>query len=645
MLKSLVCCCLLFSLPLQAAWLGQLNSPDGQLGARIGLDEEGQLWFQVLRLGETVIEPSPLGVSLHNTSFERDLTLESVSAVEPVADAYRMWVGKRKQIEYRANRLDLALRNAAGHALVVALRLSNDGLAWRYEFPGESEDTRVVVAERSGVHFPVGTRAWLQPKAEAQSGWMNTNPSYEEDYLQDIAVGTPAPTAAGWVYPALFRHGDSWIVLSETGMDGRYSATNLAADSENGLYRLRFPQAAEVITNGQLLPEARLPFHSPWRLVLVGDLKTVVESTLGTDLAEPSALDFTGFIAPGAAAWSWGLLKDDATVYPVQQAFVDYAAWMNWPYVLVDADWDRKIGYARIEELARYAADRRVGLLLWYNSSGAWNQTVYSPKSRLLTRADRRAEFARLRSIGIRGVKVDFFPGDGASVMQYYRDILQDAAEFELMVNFHGATLPRGLQRTFPNLLTAEAVKGLEFITFEQANADREATHVAMLPFTRNLFDPMDFTPLVLGDIPNIERKTSNGFQLALPVLLLSGLQHLVTTPEQMQQVPEYAQDYLRRLPGQWDESRFLDGFPGRFVVIARRAGARWYVAGINGSQESMRLELDLSFIPAGQGMLIRDGEQPRELQRHVIEAGRQQLDLPAASGFVMLFEKERGLP
>ena len=280
-----------------------------------------------------------------------------------------------------------------------------------------------------------------------------------------------------------------------------------------------------------------------------------------------------------------------------------------------------------------------MGLLLWYNSSGAWNQTVYSPKSRLLTGADRRAEFARLRSIGIRGVKVDFLPGDGASVMQYYRDILQDAAEFELMVNFHGATLPRGLQRTFPNLLTAEAVKGLEFITFEQANADREATHVAMLPFTRNLFDPMDFTPLVLGDIPNIERKTSNGFQLALPVLLLSGLQHLVTTPEQMQQVPEYAQDYLRRLPGQWDESRFLDGYPGKFVVIARRAGARWYVAGINGSQESMRLELDLSFIPAGQGMLIRDGEQPRELQRHVIEAGRQQLDLPAASGFVMLFE------
>jgi hypothetical protein len=318
---------------------------------------------------------------------------------------------------------------------------------------------------------------------------------------------------------------------------------------------------------------------------------------------------------------------------------------MNWPYVLVDADWDRKIGYQRIAELAEYARGRGVGLLLWYNSSGAWNETVYSPKSRLLTREDRRAEFARLRSMGIRGVKVDFFPGDGASVMQYYRDILRDAADFELMVNFHGASLPRGLQRTFPNLMTVEAVKGLEFVTFEQANADREATHCAMLPFTRNLFDPMDFTPMTLGDIPNIERKTSNGFQLALPVLFLSGIQHLVTTPEQMRAVPDYVQDYLRRLPGQWDESRFVDGYPGRFVVIARRAGTRWYVAGINGSDKAMKLDLDLDFIEATSGTLIRDGSGPREFFRKDFVSSPKSLKLPSAAGFVMIFEPQKVEP
>lgn len=639
MINKLLYCCLLLSMPLHAAWEGALTSPDGQLSTRVSLDDQGQLFYQVFRKEDAVIQPSPLGLSLSSMDFTSGLTLESASAVQLVTDSYRLWTGKQKLIEYRARQLQLALKNAGGEDLVLALRLSNDGLAYRYELPGQSEDVRIVEAELSGVHFFPETRAWLQPKAEAQSGWRNTNPSYEEDYLQDIAVGTPSPTEAGWVYPALFRYRDIWIVLSETGMDGRYSGSALARDSRDGLYRLRFPQPPEVTTRGQLLPQSRLPFRSPWRLVLVGDLATLVQSTLGTDLAEPLKLSNTGFIQPGVAAWSWGLLKDDATVYPVQKEFIEYAAWMGWPYVLVDADWDWKIGYDKISELAAYAESRNVGLLLWYNSSGGWNQTVYTPKSQLLTRADRRAEFARIRAMGIKGVKIDFFPGDGQSVVQYYRDILQDAAEFELLVNFHGTTLPRGLQRTWPNLLTAEAIKGLEFITFEQQNADREATHCAMLPFTRNLFDPMDFTPMVLGDIPNIERKTSNGFQLALPVLFTSGIQHLVTTPEQMRQVPEFVRDYLRGLPALWDDSRFIDGFPGQHVVIARRAGTRWYVAGINGSQDPLQLDLDLSFIAADSGELIRDGDRPRELSRQETEGGRQQLTLSPAAGFVMIFE------
>ena len=638
MIDKLLCCCLVLSTPLQAAWNGQLGSPDGRLQTQVSLDDEGRLWFQVLQQQEAVIRPSPLGIQREDTGFEQGLTLQSAPQVRPVRDSYRLWTGKQKQVEYQANELSLELKNSSGQSMDLVLRLSNDGLAYRYEFPGHSETARVVTNELSGVHFFPGTRAWLQPKSEAQSGWRNTNPSYEEDYLQDIPTGTPSPTTAGWVYPALFRYGDSWIVLSETGMDGHYSGSSLAQHSDDGLYRLRFPQPPEVTTRGRLLPRARLPFHSPWRLVLVGDLGTVALSTLGTDLAEPSKLAATDFIEPGIAAWSWGLLKDDATVYPVQKEFIDYAAWMHWPFVLVDADWDWKIGYEKTAELARYADSKNVELLLWYNSSGGWNQTVYTPKSQLLTRADRRAEFARIRAMGIRGVKIDFFPGDGQSVMQYYRDILQDAADHELLVNFHGTTLPRGLQRTFPNLLTAEAVKGFEMITFGQAAADREATHVAMLPFTRNLFDPMDFTPMVLGDIPNIERKTSNGFQLALPILLTSGIQHLVTTPQQMHAVPDDIQNFLRGLPGQWDESRFIDGYPGQFVVFARRAGERWYVAGINGTLRPMRLQLDLSFIRATSGMLIRDGAGPRQFAISAVPAGQQELALPPAAGFVMLF-------
>ena len=639
MLNRLLFCCMILSPPLAADWQQQIDSPGKQLRVSVQLDEAGRLWYQVFYHGAAVIQPSPLGICRDDGCFEEGLSLESATAITPVTDAYRMWVGKQRDIVYNANQFVMTLQNTGGHSMLLSFRLSDDGLAYRYEFPGPSDDTRSVTSERSGVHFYPGTIAWLQPKAEAQTGWMNTNPSYEENYLQDIAVGTPAPGESGWVYPALFRYGDTWVLLSETGMDGHYSGSNLARDSTDGLYRIRFPQPAEVITDGKLLPEAKLPLHSPWRLVLAGDLKTLVESTLGTDLAIAPEIQDTDYIQPGIAAWSWGLLKDDATIYPVQKAFIDYAASMHWPYVLVDADWDQKIGYRKIAELAEYAATKNVSLLLWYNSSGEWNQTVYSPKSRLLTRANRRAEFARLQGMGIRGIKVDFFPGDGQSAIQYYQDILRDAAEFKLLVNFHGATLPRGMQRTFPNHMTSEAVKGFEFITFGQETADLEATHSAMLPFTRNLFDPMDFTPMVLGDIPNIKRSTSNGFQLALPVLFYSGIQHLVTTPEQMQAVPEYVREYLRHLPGQWDESRYLDGFPGKYVVIARRAAERWYVAGINAETQAKELKLDLSFIRQREGRLIMDGKAPRTFEHLPVSAAVTNITVSPSAGFIMIFD------
>jgi alpha-glucosidase len=637
-LIRLLHCCLLLSLPAEAAWQNEWTSPHGSLLASIHLDDDGRLWYQVFHQQVAVIQPSPLGICREDACFEHGLALMSDPVTGTVTDSYRMWVGKQKQVRYRANELYLTLQNLDGQPLGLRMRLSDDGLAYRYEFPGASEELRTVLSENSGVHFFPGTRAWLQSKAEAQSGWMNTNPSYEEDFQQDIPVGTPSPSTSGWVYPALFRYRGTWIVLSETGMNGNYCGSNLSPFSANGLYRIRFPDPDEVTTGGAMLPRSRLPFHSPWRLVLAGDLATIMNSTLGTDLAPANTLKDTSFIKPGIAAWSWGLLKDDATVYPIQARFVDYAAEMNWPYVLVDAGWDRKIGYPDMASLAEYAASLNVSLLLWYNSSGAWNQTVYSPKSKLLTRADRRKVFARLQAMGIRGVKVDFFPGDGQSVFQYYLDILSDAAEFGLLVNFHGTTLPRGMQRTYPNLMTMEAVKGFEMITFSQEFADREATHSAMLPFTRNLFDPMDFTPMVLGEIPDIQRRTSNGFQLALPILFYSGIQHLVTTPEQMARVPEFVRKYLRELPGQWDESRFVQGQPGRFVVIARRSGERWYVAGINAEEEPKMLHLDLRFVGNSRGRLIRDGESRHTLTETAAEAGQHEILLASGTGFTMVF-------
>ena len=574
----------LLAVPVLAQALG---SPDGQLQVDVSVNADQQLIFTVQRAGQPVLLASRLGLVLEQGDFANGLKLVATSPVKAHREHYTLAAGKKSSIDYLANEQRFTVANATGQKLTLTLRASNDGLALRYTVDGAGR--KQFKDELTSFAFPAEARAWLQPMSVAKTGWKRTNPSYEEHYQTDIPVGTAAPSHAGWVFPALFKSGANWVALTEAGMDGRFHASRLASDSTGGTYRIGLPEASEVNTNGHLLADINGPFTTPWRVLAIGPLKTVMESTLGTDLAAPAVAFDKSKLKPGHASWSWALLKDDATVYDVQKRFIDYAADMGWNYTLVDADWDRKIGDAKMKELADYAKTKNVGLLAWYNSSGAWNDTEYSPKSALLTKQARAKEFARMKAIGVKGLKVDFFGGDGASMQAYYVDLLKETAAAGLLLNFHGATLPRGWARTYPNLLTAEAVKGLEFTTFTQEDQDKVPRHAAMLPFARNLFDPMDFTPMVFADIPNIKRATRNGFELAESVVFLSGIQHFAETPEGMATVPAYVKGLLRELPRHWDEVRFLDGEPGKFVVLARRAGKQWFIAGINADEQPPR--------------------------------------------------------
>jgi hypothetical protein len=372
-------------------------------------------------------------------------------------------------------------------------------------------------------------------------------------------------------------------------------------------------------------------------------LKTIVESDLGIALAnDPVEMD-SDFIKPGHSSWSWALLKDDSTVYDVQKRFIDHSANMQWEYCLIDTEWDKRIGYDKIKDLSEYAASKNVGLILWYNSSGDWNETVYSPKSKLLSHEDRVKEFARLNEIGIKGIKVDFFGGDGQSMIQYYLDILEDAAKHKLLVNFHGSTIPRGWHRTYPNLMSMEAIKGFEYVTFEQKNADEEPVHCTILPFTRNAFDPMDFTPLSLDSVPRIHRKTTSGFELALAVLFLSGIQHFVETPAGMKHAPDDVKDFLKTLPVQWHDAKFVSGYPGKDVVIARKHLDKWFVAGINGENVSKTLSLNLQFLKGRKGYIITDSNQNKQIPLKKIELNElnelTQVQVSANGGFVIVVE------
>jgi alpha-glucosidase len=628
---------LIASLLLAVPALAQaLRSPDGLLQVDVSVNDQQQLVYSVQRAGQPVLLASRLGLVLEQGDFANGLKLVSTSPVKAHREQYTLVAGKTSRVDTLANEQRFTVANAAGQQLVLTLRASNDGLALRYTVGGAGRKT--FKEELTSFAFPADARAWLQPMSVAKTGWKHTNPSYEEHYQTDIPVGTAAPSHAGWVFPALFRSGTNWVALTEAGMDGRFHASRLASDSTGATYRIGLPEASEVYTGGHLLANVDGPLTTPWRVLAIGPLKTVMESTLGTDLAAPAVAVDKATLKPGPASWSWALLKDDGTVFEVQKRFIDYAADMHWPYTLVDADWDRKIGDAKMKELADYARTKGVALIAWYNSSGAWNDTEYSPKGALLTQADRAREFARMKAIGVKGLKVDFFGGDGASMQAYYVDLLKDTAAAGLLMNFHGATLPRGWSRTYPQLMTTEAVKGFEFATFTQEDQDKVVRHAAMLPFARNLFDPMDFTPVVFADVPGIKRATRNGFELAQSVLFLSGIQHYAETPEGMATVPAYVKDFMRELPRHWDEVRFLDGEPGRFVVLARRAGKQWFVAGLNADDQPREVQLDLAWLATHKGELITDGEGPREFSQGRLAAPAAKLTLAPHGGFVARF-------
>jgi alpha-glucosidase len=623
----------------------RIGSPNGQIVVEFQINAQGSPRYSILRDGRRVLDESRLGLVRDDADFSRGLRLKNTSRAKTVTDRYEILTAKRRANTYRATRQVFTLATSTGLQMDIIFQVSDDGVAFRYAFPKGKGGTRRIADEISSFRFLPETRAWLQPMSVAKTGWEKTNPSYEEYYEKDIRVGTPSPTGAGWVYPALFRSGDTWLLVSEGSLSRSDAGTRLKSESPEGEYTVGLPDEREVFTSGASQPASMLPWTLPWRLIVVGDLATVVESTLGIDLATPGPKNVSG-IVPGKASWSWPLLGDKQTTYDVQKRFVDYAAEMRWQYCLIDALWDKQIGYDKVAELVTYARSKNVKILVWYNSNGDWNSAPQTPRNLLLTRESRLREFERLKAMGVAGLKIDFFGGDGQSMIAYYIDLMEDAAPYGFLLNFHGATLPRGWQRTYPHLMTAEAIRGLEFITFEQKNADQAPTHAAMLPFTRNVFDPMDFTPVVLDKIRRIERRTTSGFELALSVLFTSGIQHYAEIPEGMAKAPEDVRNFLTTVPSIWDDTKFIDGFPGKFAVLARKGDGRWYVAGINGEDAGKTLMLDskkLGVKPTTKGTLITDGDGGNlSFRTEVVQPapdGTIKVALKSHGGFVLVLE------
>lgn len=605
------------------------------------LQSNGFTGYEIRDRGKIVLAFSRLGLKLRDTDLSTNLKFISNEPVKNVSETYNLITGKKIHDVYRAKEINVRFQNNEKYFLNIVFRVSDNGVAFRYEIENnqtqKNKSKHFITKEITSFNFPPESRAWLSPREKGGSGWCRTQPSYEENYQQEIPVGTKSVYGEGWTFPALFKSGKDWLLLSETAMPENYCGAHLSEDVIDGEYSIAFPDSVETKTGELAEPNSTLNWKSPWRMIIISDnLKDIVESTLSTDLAPDSEIGKCNFAKPGIAAWSWALLKDSATINSVQKKFIDYAASMKWSYCLIDGFWDTQIGFEKIRKLADYAATKNVGIWLWYNSAGKWNDTPITPRNRLLDSISRDHEFSSIHSMGIKGIKVDFFPGDGQSVMKYQQDILKDAAKYELMVNFHGSTFPRGYSRTFPNLMTTEAVKGFEYRTFSQQNENVAANHCCMLPFTRNVVASMDFTPVCFSEIPGIKRQTSNAFELALSVIFESGVQHIVETPEGMSKVPDYVRNFLTGLPTAWDDIKYIAGYPGKYVIIARKKNNKWYVAGINAQNSVVSQTIDVSFMHQPEIYLIADGSDKRSFSLKKIKQDKIKITLQPQGGLVL---------
>ncbi|MBI5833505.1 MAG: glycoside hydrolase family 97 catalytic domain-containing protein [Armatimonadetes bacterium] len=606
--------------------VASIASPQNRVRAELTLTPQGSLLWRVWYRDHPVLADSPLGLTVGADSFDSGLSLVGATPGIDGRERYALWTGPCRQVDSPWRQVTATLRNARGALLLIDLRVADGGVAVRYRLPappGYDGQPVAVAADHTGFAFTSG-QAWLQPYHQPS----DYTPAYE-DYYQAVAIGQapgrcrgPNP-AAGWSFGGLYRlaDGDAWALSVESGVDESWCGTHLS-DGTDGVYRVRWPSAGEykqkvpALLASSAAPLTTLPLTTAWRgLALAGEAGSIVTSTWPTDLAQPCEVTDPSWIAPGRASWSW-LSQPERFDRRAFGTFLDFAAERGWEYELLDAGWWN----VPLGEMAAAARERGVRLLLWGDSTEMYDVP------------DRRRRLDEAAAAGVAGFKIDFWCSDKQLAVRTMLDLCRDAAERRLVVVLHGCTIPRGWQRTWPNLLSAEAVLGEESYHFESDYGDRAAAHHAILPFTRNVIAPMDYTPALLDGAPWRHRVTA-AHQLALPVLFTSGVQHHGGRADWYRALPDAALDLLGSVPAAWDESRCLAADPGRYVAVARRSGTTWFVAALNGTSAPLTLPLDLAWL--GRGSLVTclsDGPEGTLRVGHEVGA----VSLAANGGYVL---------
>ena len=623
-----------------------VKGPDEKLQLAVFVQNETKPCYSVSYNGKTMLEKSPLGMNTNIGDFTKNLKLTGHS-VDKIDTVYQQTRIKVSNVHYRANELTCHLENEQGQKLGVIFRVSDNDVAFRYTLPHQGGKASVTVKEeQTGFRFLEQTTTFLCPQSDAMIGWKRTKPSYEEEYKADAPMSDRSQYGHGYTFPCLFRIGnDGWVLVSETGVDSRYCGSRLSDVSEGNLYTVAFPMAEENNGNGTVAPAFALPGATPWRTITVGDhLKPIVETTVPWDVVSP-LYETKHDYRFGRGTWSWILWQDGSINYDDQVRYIDFASAMGYEYALIDNWWDTRIGHQRMKSLVEYARDKGVELFLWYSSSGYWNDIEQGPVNRMDNAIIRKREMKWLQSLGVKGIKVDFFGGDKQETMRLYEDILSDADDHGLMVIFHGCTLPRGWERMYPNYVGSEAVLASENMVFNQHFCDEEAFNTCLHPFIRNTVGSMEFGGCFLNKRLNrnndggTTRRTTDVFQLATTVLLQNPVQNFALAPNNLKDVPAVCMDFMKRVPTTWDETRFVDGYPGKYVVLARRQGDTWYLAAVNAGKEPLKLKLDLEMFAGKTVALYKDDKkgEPELTSLKVKENGKVQLEIRPQGGILCI--------
>lgn len=654
------------------AQVASITSPDGKLKVNVDV-KAGKPVYEVLYDGIQMLDESPLGFVADNGDFTQGITFVGKGEARFEFD-YDLRASKTSKVHVNANQLAVQMKNADGNAFDVDFRVSNNDIAFRYRIPnhpsranGKKFSIRIM-KEATGFDLPAGTTTFLTPQSDAMIGWKGTKPSYEEGYSYDAPMNRRSQYRHGYTFPCLFHVGgateeaqDAWVLISETGVDSRYCASRLSDMKGDGLYTLEFPMPEENNGNGTIEPAFALPGATPWRTITVGtSLKPIVETTVPWDWVEPR-YETTHDYKYGKGTWSWIVWQDNSINYEDQVKYIKLAKDMGFSYVLIDNWWDTYIGKDKMTQLVKYAQSQGVDVFLWYSSSGWWNDIEQGPINIMSDPIQRKRYMSWMQEIGVKGIKVDFFGGDKQETMRHYEEILFEADQHGIMVIFHGCTIPRGWERMYPNYVGSEAVLASENIYFSQGAADKEAKDAATHPFIRNTIGCMEFGGCFMnrhlnrGNTGGNIRKTTDCHELATCVLFQNPIQNFAITPENLPTeatkhmlptekgapAPAISMDFLRQVPTTWDETIFIDGYPGKYCVLARRHGNTWYIAGNNATGQTLTLTLHLPMLAKGDhATLYSDNIKNREPQQTPLKVKNPQavtITMADQGGFVIV--------